>query len=82
MDKKTLQNYRAMDLELQQLEELIELIEERIYEAKTTHLTLTPKGGGFAGDAILSDLAELESLRDLYNHKWDAFIDAKKAITK
>lgn len=74
MDKRTLQN----ELELQQLEELIEWIEARIYEAQTTHLTLTPKGGGFAGDAILSDLAMLESLRDLYNRKGDALIDAEK----
>ena len=80
MDKKTLRNYRAMNLELQQLAELIEMIETRIYEAQTTNLTLTPKGSGFFEDTIASNLAMLESLRDLYNRKWDALIDAKKKI--
>lgn len=80
MDKKTLQNYRAMDKELKQLEELIERIDARIHEAKTSHLTPEPKGGGFAGDATLNNLAMLERLKSIYNRKWDALIALRTEI--
>lgn len=80
MDKKTLQNYRAMDKELKQLEELIERIDARICEAKTSHLTPEPKGGGYAADATLNSLAMLEKLRGMYNRKWDALIALRTEI--
>lgn len=80
MDKKTLQNYRAMDKELKQLEELIERIDARICEAKTSHLTPEPKGGGYAADATLNSLAMLEKLRGMYDRKWDALIAARTEI--
>ena len=80
MDKKTLQSYKAMELELEQLTELIERVDARMYDAKTTKVTLTPKGGGFSGDAVSANLALLESLRALYNRRWDALIAARTEI--
>lgn len=80
MDKQTLHNHRSMELEIQQLNELIEMIDARIHAAKTTNLSLSPKGDGFSHDAISASIARLESLRALYNSKWDKLIDTRAEI--
>lgn len=80
MDKQTLHNHRAMELEIQQLSELIDMIDNRIHTVKTTRMTLTPKGGGFSNDSLSSSIARLESLRTLYNEKWDLLIDTRAEI--
>lgn len=66
IDKKTLQNYQAMEIELDNLCELIERIEARIVEAKTSKLSQEPKGQGVAADMIGANIVRLESLRDRY----------------
>lgn len=69
MDKKTLLNYRAMELELEQLSELIERVDARITEAKIPKLSLQPKGQGMAHDVIGANLAHLEALKEMYERR-------------
>ncbi len=80
MDKATLRNYRAMELELTQLEELIARVEARIVEPKTAKLSAMPKGKGLASDSVSANIAQLEALRELYNERWDRIIDSRKEI--
>ena len=80
VDKKTLSNYRAMEVEMAQLEELIARMEARILEPKTSKLSSTPKGGGNASDVIASNIARLHALRDMYNQKWDELLESRRSV--
>lgn len=84
MTKKALLNYRVLEQEVEQLAELIERVETRIIEAKTSKLSQEAKGGGMASDVIGANLAHLEGLRDMYLKRSDdlaaAVIEIEKAI--
>ena len=82
MDKKTLKNYQDMETELDNLGELIERIEARIIEAKTSKLSQEPKGQGVAADMIGANIARLESYLDMYIKRCEDLRDAIWEIEK
>ena len=80
MNKNTLRNYRAMELEVEQLKELIARVETRLTEPKTSKLSHTAKGKGATADTIGGGVAWMESLLSLYEKKVERLSNALREI--